>query len=1001
MAYVIALVIVAFATWYLSNRLRRARLLLPPGPKPLPIIGCMLDLPSEKPWITYSEWSSMYNPDLVYIDLPMHPAVIIGSYTAAMDLLDKRSGIYSDRSPKVMYELTSWDYNTALMPYGQKWRTHRRVFHQHFHLGAVDVYRPVQLAVARRFLSWVLDMPEQSRRHVRQMTSTIIYRITYGKTIASMNHEYFIAAEKAVAGASMVSIPGAYWVEFFPFLKHIPSWVPGAKFRQVAEEILGHVINIRDKPFDEVREEFSKGTAPPSLAKILLEEVQAKHGTSSDFAFHEEVARNVAGIAYIAGADTTMAAAASATLALGMHPEIQQKAQAMLDELVGPNRLPDFDDIQQIPYIRAIVMEACRWMPPLPFLIPRVSLVDDEYKGYHIPKGCTLLPNVWAMSHNPEYYAEPDRFNPDRYFDKDGNIDPDVLDPTMLTQYWPFALLCNDYDQVLPYYWLVVCGFAEGGIKLSCDIPEAFGIIDPMAYATVLLVIGLITWYLSHKLRRTQPPLPPGPTPLPIIGNMLGMPTQRPWVAYSEWSTVYKSDMIYISLPLQPTIIVGSYKIARELFDRRSGIYSDRIPLVMDELTTWDFSTAFMPYGLWWRAHRRMFHEHFHSGAVDVYLPVQLAVARKFLLWVLENPKQTRKHVRQYGLTATIIYRVTYGKTITNMDHEYIVAAEKAVGALSMTAVPGAYWVEYFPFMKHIPSWMPGAKFKKVAEEIRSHVVSMRDKPYDDAKAEFSKGSAPASLARTLIEEVQGKYDEHPEAAYYDEVAKNVTGLAYAAGADTTMAAAVSVMLALALYPDVQRKAQALLDEVVGPDRLPDFDDLQELPYIRAIIMEAFRWMPPLPFVVPRASLVDDEYNGYHIPKGCTLIPNIWRMLRNPEDYPDPERFNPDRFIDKDGKIDPNVLDPALLIFGFGRRFPTSICSGRHFAMNTLDIYVASTLHVFDISAGVDANGVPVVLTSEYVGGMISGPRDFPTGFKPRSETALRLIREAKDSDIP
>lgn len=76
----------------------------------------------------------------------------------------------------------------------------------------------------------------------------------------------------------------------------------------------------------------------------------------------------------------------------------------------------------------------------------------------------------------------------------------------------------------------------------------------------------------------------------------------------------------------------------------------------------------------------------------------------------------------------------------------------------------------------------------------------------------------------------------------------------------------------MAMYPSAQKNAQAELDRVVGTDRLPEFDDLQELPFVRAIVMETLRWIPVLPFGVPRAVIEDDVYNGHHIPKGSTVI---------------------------------------------------------------------------------------------------------------------------------
>ena len=77
----------------------------------------------------------------------------------------------------------------------------------------------------------------------------------------------------------------------------------------------------------------------------------------------------------------------------------------------------------------------------------------------------------------------------------------------------------------------------------------------------------------------------------------------------------------------------------------------------------------------------------------------------------------------------------------------------------------------------------------------------------------------------------------------------------------------------MALFPDVQKRAQAELDRVVGRHRLPEFEDLEHLPYIRATVMETVRWMPVVPAGVPHRSIMDDEYKGFHIPKGTAIVP--------------------------------------------------------------------------------------------------------------------------------
>ena len=83
-------------------------------------------------------------------------------------------------------------------------------------------------------------------------------------------------------------------------------------------------------------------------------------------------------------------------------------------------------------------------------------------------------------------------------------------------------------------------------------------------------------------------------------------------------------------------------------------------------------------------------------------------------------------------------------------------------------------------------------------------------------------------------------------------------------------------LLAMALYPEVQSKAQAELDEVVGLGRLPDFSDRASLPYTNALVKELVRWHVVTPISLPHAMVRDDEYDGQLIPAGSQVISNLW-----------------------------------------------------------------------------------------------------------------------------
>ena len=221
----------------------------------------------------------------------------------------------------------------------------------------------------------------------------------------------------------------------------------------------------------------------------------------------------------------------------------------------------------------------------------------------------------------------------------------------------------------------------------------------------------------------------------------------------------------------------------------------------------------------------------------------------------------------------------------------------------------------------------------------------------------------------------------------------------------------MTFFLAMMVFPDVQKKAQEEIDRVIGSDRLPLTADRDKLPYIEAILKETHRWHQVLPMCVPHASTEEDECRGYRIPKGAVLIANNWyvaqppgfRCLTNmnrlfmhdPNVYPDPMAFRPERHLDMPGhKAEPN---PRNFIFGYGRR----ICPGRFVADNALFITIAQSLAVFNIEKPYDKErGQVIEPRIEFESGAISHPLPYKASVKPRSERHEILIK-ATEKDYP
>ncbi|THG92858.1 hypothetical protein EW145_g8562 [Phellinidium pouzarii] len=216
----------------------------------------------------------------------------------------------------------------------------------------------------------------------------------------------------------------------------------------------------------------------------------------------------------------------------------------------------------------------------------------------------------------------------------------------------------------------------------------------------------------------------------------------------------------------------------------------------------------------------------------------------------------------------------------------------------------------------------------------------------------------------------------------------------YSGGADTTVSSIYCFFLAMTLYPDVQRKAQEEIDRVVGIDRLPSFDDRDNLPYVDAIVKEVLRWHPVAPMGLPHVSMEDDIYNGYFIPKGSLIMPNIWEFTHDPKTFHDPMSFKPERFLGVDGRAP--EMDPHTLSFGFGRR----ICPGRELADSSVYLSIAMSLAAFSITKAIDEHGEIVEPRVHFQPGIISHPSVYKTCVRPRSAKAELLVR-AVEEDHP
>ncbi|KAH9163791.1 cytochrome P450 [Lactarius sanguifluus] len=503
--------------------------------------------------------------------------------------------------------------------------------------------------------------------------------------------------------------------------------------------------------------------------------------------------------------------------------------------------------------------------------------------------------------------------------------------------------------------------------------------IDSLALTALLY---LLLAYRGHRRRRGRP-YPPGPPPWPVIGNFLDVPKLSPWLAYANMSKKY-GDVLCINVLGQVVVVLCSPTAIKDLLERRGELYADRTPLPILEIMGVDWAFFLARMGKYWREGRKLLDRGLRPSAAALHRRLIEEKTRVFLGQLLATPNAFREHINL--LQGKLVMRLAYGYELKEND-DILVPPKRIGNILKQFILPATPLINYLPFLRRLPSWVPWFKYEPLASECRELARRMKKEPIDFVRNSMHDGTAISSLATEFLQEVDllSGLERQPMLASW--LTRDIQ----------TVSSMSSLFLALVLYPEVQKRAQAELDSVVSRDRLPTYDDKPRLPYIEAMSRELLRWHMVTPLGVHHSPTDDDFYKGYFIPKGLVIF-RCWlkAVLHDPELYPDPEAFKPERFLDKDGTFRD---DPMIsLAFGAGRR----ICPGRHFVDTILFVVTASVLSVFNVTTASDENGkeIPVHLWHEpdaFVADPMNSLESYPPKFEcsitPRDRLAEDLIR--------
>ncbi|XP_068730118.1 steroid 17-alpha-hydroxylase/17,20 lyase-like [Montipora capricornis] len=452
------------------------------------------------------------------------------------------------------------------------------------------------------------------------------------------------------------------------------------------------------------------------------------------------------------------------------------------------------------------------------------------------------------------------------------------------------------------------------------------------AILTIILLAMAFNGYLKAKS------LPPGPFPLPIIGNLLKVATDSRHIDLMKMEKQY-GHVFRLYLGSQLVVIVSGEEAIKEVLVTRSGEFAGRPNVYTGEVYSQGKAIAMTDYSPQWRLHRKI-----TVSALKTYMKEVLNESKVIedefdLLLTRVSLWNGRPHdiAREIRLAVmNVICALAFGSRYELDDPEFSRILEMTTAVAKMLA--SGSLVDVFPWMWFLP--FKATQALKRSGQERDELIGRIYWEHVQA----NRVQHPRDLADTLIKAKKEAEDEDKSVKGFltDEHLIFTLSEVFMAGLETTSSTLCWILLYLIHYPSVQDRVHQELDEVIGNSRLPDLADKKNLPYLEATIAESLRVSSLVPLAVPHKATVDTSLQGYHIPKGTTVLVNLWSLHHDPEIWDDPNEFKPERFLDDNGLFQTPKVG-VLLPFSGGRR----VCLGESFARMQLFFVLARLLHSF------------------------------------------------------
>ncbi|EPS67290.1 hypothetical protein M569_07486, partial [Genlisea aurea] len=443
-------------------------------------------------------------------------------------------------------------------------------------------------------------------------------------------------------------------------------------------------------------------------------------------------------------------------------------------------------------------------------------------------------------------------------------------------------------------------------------------------------------WFFFVSRRNNSGVLPPGPRPLPVVGNIFQL-DKNPHRCLAKLAQQY-GPLMSLRFGSVYTVVVSSPEMAREVLQKHDLAFSSRTIVAAGEAHDHHkLAMGFMPVGDKWRSIRKLCKEQvFSLGRLEASQSLREEKLRKLVDYVGECGRGGRAvgigeaaFITTLNLMSATLFSAEFAVFDSDSGQEF---KETIEGIATVLGVPNL--ADSFPILK--PFDPQG--IKKKAGFYFGKLLAMIGELIDERKK--SRSGNDYSRKQDFLEAL---LDCSENELTIDEM-KHLLMDFLVAGTDTTSSTTEWAMAELLKHPEKLKKTQREIRSIVGSNERIRESDISKLPYFQAVIKEVFRLHPPAPLMIPHKSESDVEVGDYTIPRGTQVLINVWALGRDPKIWERPDSFEPERFLNSNKKMDFKGQNFELIPFGSGRR----ICPGLPLADRMVHIMVASLLHQFD-----------------------------------------------------